>query len=45
MGANFGILPPLGETIRDKKKRYAALSERALAALETALQAERTEGL
>lgn len=45
MGANFGILPPLGETIRDKKKRYAALSERALAALAETLQAERTEGL
>ena len=31
MGANFGILPPLPEKIRDKKERYAALSERALA--------------
>ena len=30
MGANFGILPPLDERIRDKKLRYAALSERGL---------------
>lgn len=33
MGANFGILPPLDEKIRDKKQRYAALSERALQSL------------
>ncbi len=30
MGANFGILPPLEEKIRDKKLRYAALSNRSL---------------
>lgn len=30
MGANFGILPPLEESIRDKRQRYAALSDRAL---------------
>lgn len=30
MGANFGILPPLSERIRDKRERYARLSERAL---------------
>lgn len=30
MGANFGILPPLGEPIRDKRQRYAALAQRAL---------------
>lgn len=30
MGANFGILPPLGEVIRDKKLRYEALSKRSL---------------
>ncbi len=35
MGANFGILPPLSEPIRDKRQRYAALSERALHDLET----------
>lgn len=31
MGANMGLLPPLEETIKDKKARYAALSARALA--------------
>lgn len=30
MGANFGILPSLDEHIRDKRERYAALSERSL---------------
>ena len=30
MGANFGILPPLENTIRDKRKRYSALSKRSL---------------
>lgn len=30
MGANFGILPSLSEHIRDKRERYAALSERSL---------------
>lgn len=30
MNANFGILPPLSERIRDKKERYRALSLRAL---------------
>ena len=31
MNANFGILPPLeGEKIKDKKKRYESLSNRAL---------------
>jgi len=33
MGANFGILPPIEPKIRDKKERYAALSQRALSAL------------
>ena len=31
MGASFGILPPLGEKIRDKKLRYEALSARSMA--------------
>lgn len=31
MGANFGVLPPLQDPIRDKRARYAALAERALA--------------
>ena len=30
MGANFGILTPLDETVKDKRARYAALAERAL---------------
>lgn len=30
MGANFGIIPPLEPHIRDKRERYAALSERSL---------------
>ena len=30
MGANFGILPTLTEKIRDKRERYAALSNRSL---------------
>lgn len=34
MNINFGLLPPLGGTVRDKAKRNAALSERALQALE-----------
>ena len=34
MNANFGILKPLEKTVRDKKLRYAALAERALATME-----------
>jgi len=30
MGANFGIIPPLSEKIRDKRERYAALANRSL---------------
>lgn len=30
MGANFGILPPLSEKIKDKRERYAAISNRSL---------------
>ncbi len=37
MGANFGIIPPLEEHIRDKQSRYAALSERALNALDAVI--------
>lgn len=33
MNANFGILAPLAERIRDKKERYKALAERALACI------------
>lgn len=30
MGANFGILPPLSEPIRDKRQRYGEFSRRSL---------------
>ena len=30
MGANFGVLPPIEPKIRDKRERYAAMSQRAL---------------
>ena len=30
MGANFGILPPLQNHIRDKRERYMALSQRSI---------------
>ena len=30
MGANFGIIPPLDELIKDKRERYGALSSRSL---------------
>lgn len=30
MGANFGLLPPLEEHIRDKRERYEALAKRGL---------------
>ena len=30
MGANFGVLPPLEERIRDKKLRYETLANRSL---------------
>ena len=34
MGANFGVLPPLPERIRDKRQRYMALARRGLSHLE-----------
>ncbi len=30
MGANFGVLPPIQPHIRDKRERYAALSQRSI---------------
>lgn len=39
MGANFGILPPIEPKIRDKRERYAALSARSLAFMETVEEA------
>lgn len=40
MGANFGLLPPLEEKIKDKRSRNAALAERGLAALEKQIEEE-----
>ncbi len=37
MGASFGLLPSLGEKIRDKKLRYEALAERGLNSLKNQL--------
>ncbi|WP_332630671.1 FADH(2)-oxidizing methylenetetrahydrofolate--tRNA-(uracil(54)-C(5))-methyltransferase TrmFO [Halalkalibacter flavus] len=34
MNANFGLLPPLEERIRDKKERYEQLANRALGAIQ-----------
>ena len=34
MNINFGIIPPLGHRVRGKRNKNAALSERALSALE-----------
>ena len=33
MNANFGILPELGEKIKDKKLKYGKLADRAIEAL------------
>ena len=41
MGANFGILPPLPDRIRDKQARYQALADRALASLRAAMPDEK----
>ena len=38
MNANFGILPPLEETMKDKKARYAKLADRALEDLKDLLR-------
>lgn len=38
MGANFGILPPLEEKIRDKKLRYEALAARSLEYFDAAVK-------
>lgn len=43
MGANFGILPPLDEHIRDKKARYAALSARSLEWFDINIRGENNE--
>ena len=38
MGANFGIIPPLSEQIRDKKQRYTMLAQRAIDDLKKAVE-------
>ncbi|MBQ7541619.1 MAG: methylenetetrahydrofolate--tRNA-(uracil(54)-C(5))-methyltransferase (FADH(2)-oxidizing) TrmFO [Clostridia bacterium] len=41
MGANFGILLPLPERIRDKKARYEAIAARAVQAMQRAIDEDR----
>ncbi len=41
MGAAMGLLPPVGERIRDRAARYEALALRSLAALETVIAEEK----
>ena len=41
MGSNMGILPPLETHIRDKRERYAALAERAVADMKAWLEAQK----
>ena len=36
MGANFGVLPPLPEKIRDKQERYMMLAQRGMESLKKA---------
>lgn len=38
MNANFGILPPLNEKIRDKKIKYEKLAEKSLEIITKVLQ-------
>ncbi len=38
MGANFGVLPPLEEKIRDKQERYMRLAQRGLNSLKDAIK-------
>ncbi|HEY75632.1 MAG TPA: FADH(2)-oxidizing methylenetetrahydrofolate--tRNA-(uracil(54)-C(5))-methyltransferase TrmFO [Thermoflexia bacterium] len=40
MKANFGLLPPLSPSVRDKRRRYRAYMERALTDLESVLAAQ-----
>ena len=39
MNVTFGLLPPLNARIRDKKRKYQMISERALKTLEVFLPA------
>ena len=38
MGANFGVLPPLPEKIRDKQERYMHLAQRGMNSLKDAIK-------
>ena len=38
MNANFGILPPLSETIKDKKLKYTKLADRAIINLKNSIK-------
>lgn len=38
MGANFGVLPPIEPKIRDKRERYMALANRAIASLKASME-------
>ena len=40
MGANMGILPPLADRPRDKRLRYLAQAERALASFQPWVDAQ-----
>lgn len=44
MGANFGIVPPLGMKIKDKRDRYAVFAQRGLDVLERFLKEHAPEG-
>ena len=44
MGANMGLLPPLAEPVRDKRLRYAALADRAVASMKNWLGEAGGEG-
>lgn len=38
MGANFGVLPPIEPKIRDKRERYMAIANRAIASLKNSME-------
>ena len=40
MGAAMGLLPPVGEKIRDRAERYARIAERSLNALDSYIEKE-----
>ncbi len=45
INSNWGILPPLAESIRDRKARNEALAKRALSALDRFISSEKSLGL